>query len=54
MICLEVEQAQRLAAANRSRHKGYGGNSIPGAIFYHIIPEMDFYHSRHLSRQKQQ
>ena len=45
----KLQQAQRRAAAGRSRHKIYG---VIGVVFSHTMPKMDCYHSHHFSWEK--
>ena len=47
------KQAQRRAAAGRSRHKGWG-NLVPGprAVFSHTMFKMDFYYSHRFRLEK--
>ena len=47
-----VQQAQRRAAAGRSRHKGHGRIHYQGPLFSHIMFEMNFYHFHSFSWEK--
>ena len=46
------KQAQHRAAAARSQHKRYNGNSVPGAVFSHPMPKMDVYYYHLFSWEK--
>ena len=47
-----IKQAQRQAAAGRSRHKKSQGNSVLGVVFSQTMPKMDFHYSHRFSWEK--